>query len=68
MNVEIFKAGKNWIAVERHNGMEMVVCRAKTKKALLEALEDVAQGEFIKALHNINVVWLPTTAEEEPPF
>jgi len=43
INVEIFKAGKNWIAVERHNGMEMVVCRAKTKKALLEALEDVAQ-------------------------
>ena len=24
--------------------------------------------DFIKALHNINVVWLPTSAEEEPPF
>ena len=43
MNVEIFKAGKNWIAVESHNGMQMVVCRAKTKKALIKALEDVAQ-------------------------
>jgi hypothetical protein len=41
MNVEIFKAGKNWIAVERHNGMEMVVRRAKTKKALIEALNQI---------------------------
>jgi hypothetical protein len=41
MNVEIFKAGKNWIAVESHNGMQMVVCRAKTKKALIAELAKI---------------------------
>ena len=41
MKVEIFKAGKNWIAVESHYGMDMVVCRAKTKKALIEALNQI---------------------------
>jgi len=41
MIVEIMKAGKNWIAVESHSGMQMVVCRAKTKKALIEALNQI---------------------------
>jgi len=24
--------------------------------------------DFIKALHNVDVVWRPETPEEEPPF
>ena len=28
----------------------------------------VSLREYILALHGIDIVWLPTSAEEEPPF